>query len=152
LRSPDASITVVAPGLTPGLLEILGAKPLLGRTFVDAEGQSGGPKAVILSEHLWRESFHSDPAILSKTVEVNGQPRSVVGVMPRSFRFPEAMGQDVQKGLWLPLQPTKEMLSSRGGSFFIIVGQLQPNATLPQLRSELNATAQHIRQLDSKAT
>lgn len=151
LRSPEGSVTVVTPGLTTGLLEILGAKPILGRTFVAAEGQPGGPKALILSESLWRNVFHSDPSILNKTVAVNGQQRSIVGVMPRAFRFPESMGQDLQKGLWLPLQPSKELLTSRGGSFFGIVGQLQPNATLPQLRLELNATAQHIRQLDSKA-
>src|SRR5215469_1367672 len=63
LRSKEGSVTVVSPGLTPGLLEILGAKPLLGRTFLEAEGQPGGPKVVILSENLWRNTFHSDPAI-----------------------------------------------------------------------------------------
>jgi len=151
LRSKEGSVTVVSPGLTPGLLEILGVQPLLGRTFSVAEGQPGGPKAVILSENLWRNVFHSDPSIISQTVGVNGQSRTVVGVMPNSFRFPESMGQEVQKGLWLPLQPTKEMLTSRGGSFFSIIGQLQPQATLAQLRSELNATAQHIHQIDTKA-
>src|SRR5262249_42088636 len=89
LCGKEGSVTVVSPGLTPGLLEILGAKPLLGRTFLEAEGQPGGPKAIILSENLWRNTLHSDPAIIGQTVGVNGQAHTVVGVMPNSFRFPE---------------------------------------------------------------
>jgi predicted permease len=151
LRSKEGSVSVLSPGVTPGLFEMLGVRPLLGRTFSEAEGQPGGPKAVILSEALWHNTFHSDPEILARTVAVNGQPRSVVGVMPQSFHFPEFMGQDLQKCVWLALQPTAEMQTDRGGAFFLILGQLKMGASLAQLHSELAATAKRIRETDSKA-
>lgn len=150
LRSKDSSVALIVPAVTPNIFEILGARPLLGRTFTEQEGQSGGPKVVLLSEQVWRDTFHSDPEILTRTVTVSGEPRSVVGVMPRSFRFPETAGQEVQKCVWLPIQPTQEMLTVRGSSFFSILGRLKPGATLPQLQSELSATAQRIHELDAK--
>jgi putative ABC transport system permease protein len=151
VRSKDGSVSVVTPGVTPSVFKILGVRPLLGRTFTDEEGQPGGPKTVMISEGLWRNVFNSDPEILNRTIAVNGQPRVVVGVMPRDFRFPESMGQDVKKGLWLPLQATPEMQASRGESFFLIIGELRPGITLAQDRAELSAIVQRIHELDPKA-
>jgi predicted permease len=151
VRSKEGSLGVVAPVITPGLFEMLGVRPLLGRTFAPEEGEPGGPKVAILSEQLWRDVFASDPAILSHTVTVSGQVRSVVGVMPRAFRFPETTGQDIQKGVWLPLQPTQQMLTERGSSFFSVIGQLKPGATLGGLQSELNAAVLRIHEIDSHA-
>lgn len=150
VRGKDGSVTVVTPAVTPNLFQILGARPILGRTFSDDEGQPGGPKTAILSEGLWRREFHSDPDILRHAVLLNGQPRAVVGVMPRGFRFPESAGSDLGKGLWLPLQPTPEMETERGESFFAIIGHLKPGATLAQSRGDLNAIAQHIREQNPK--
>jgi len=151
LRSKEGSVALLTPAISPGVFEMLGARPLLGRTFTPQEGQSGGPKAVILSEQLWRDTFQSDPQIFTRTVTVSGQARTVVGVMPRTFRFPESAGQEIEKCAWLPLQPTREMLAERGSSFLSILGQLKPGATLTQLQSELSATAQRIHELDTKA-
>ena len=153
VQGHDGSLSVVTPGVTSNLFTMLGAQPLLGRTFSEDEGKTGGPHAVIISEGLWRQAFGSDPQIIGRSIRVNAQPRTVVGVMPRSFRFPETLGpDDLNKGLWLPLQPTQEMLSERGYSFFLIVGQLKPGATVAQLRSELKPIAKRIRQSDPKAT
>jgi putative ABC transport system permease protein len=152
LRGKDASVTVVTPGVTPSVFKMLGVRPLLGRTFTEEEGQPGAPKTALISEVLWRDVFNSDPEILNRTIAVNGQSRAVVGVMPRDFRFPESVGQDMQKGLWLPLQPTDEMQTARGESFFVIIGQLKPGVTMPQARAELKAIIQRIHDLDPKAS
>ena len=144
LQTQDVSLSLAAPHVTTSLFPILGAQPLLGRTFTEAEGQSGGPQAVLLSESLWRQSFHGDPNILGQTVRIGGQPHTVVGVMPQSFHFPEEMGADLQKGLWLPLQPTPEMLKERGYDFLNMVGELRSGATVAQLQQELNAIASRI--------
>jgi putative ABC transport system permease protein len=151
VRGKDGSVSVVTPGVTPNVFKMLGARPLLGRTFTEEEGQPGGPKTAVISEGLWRNVFNSDPEILNRTIVVNGQPRVVVGVMPLDFRFPESMGQDMQKGLWLPLQPTQEMQIERGESFFAIIGEVRPGATLAQDRAELSAIVQRIHELDPKA-
>jgi putative ABC transport system permease protein len=144
LQTEDASLSLAAPHVTTNLLPMLGAQPLLGRTFTDAEGQSGGPQTVLLSESLWRQSFHADPNILGQTVRIGGQPHMVVGVMPQSFHFPEEMGADLQKGVWVPLQPTPEMLKERGYHFFNIVAVVRSGVTVGQLQQELNAVAARI--------
>ena len=150
VRGKEGSVATVTPGVTPNVFKMLGLRPLLGRTFTEEEGQPGAPSTVMLSEGLWREQFHGDPEIINRTIVVNGQARTVVGVMPHDFRFPESMGQGIEKGLWFPLQPTREMQTERGEHFFFILAQLAPNRTLPQSRSELNAIVQHIRELDPK--
>jgi putative ABC transport system permease protein len=152
VRGKEGSVTVVTPGVTPNLFKMLGARPLLGRTFTEEEAQSGGIKTAVISEGLWRNVFDSDPEILNRTIVVNGQPRAVVGVMPRDFRFPESVGQDMQKGLWLPLQSTQSMETERGESFFAIIGELKPGVTLAQGRADLSAIVQRIRELDPKVS
>jgi predicted permease len=144
LESRDGSQSVVAPRVTPNLFSMLGARPLLGRTFNEAEGQPGGPAAVLLSESLWRQSFHADPNIVGQTVKIGGTAHTVVGVMRRTFHFPEEMGPDLQKGVWLPLQPTGEMLKDRGYHFFNVVGDLREGVSVRQAQLELDAIAAHI--------
>jgi predicted permease len=144
LESGDGSQSVVAPRVTTNLFSMLGAQPLLGRTFTDAEGLAGGPQAVLLSEGLWRGSFHADPNIAGQVVKIGGQSRTVVGVMPYGFHFPESMEPDLQKGVWLPLQPTPEMLKERGYQFFNVVAELRPGVNIVQAQRELDAIAAHI--------
>jgi putative ABC transport system permease protein len=148
VQGKEGSTSIVTPGVTPNVFALLGIKPLLGRTFTEEEGQTGGPQVVLLSEGLWRQAFQADPQIAGKTIRVNGKPRIVVGVMPSSFRFPETMGQDLRKGAWLPIQATTEMQRDRGSHFFYIVAGLKPGVTISQAQSELAAVAQHIHQID----
>ncbi|MGD0912524.1 MAG: ABC transporter permease [Terracidiphilus sp.] len=144
VETADESQSVLAPRVTPNLFSLLGAKPLLGRTFTAAEGDANGPQVAIISEGLWRGTFHADPGIVGRTVRVGGQTRTVVGVMPAAFHFPESLGAELGKGLWLPLEPTGEMLKDRGYNFFLIVGRLRDGATLRQLQQELKAIARRI--------
>jgi len=144
LETKDSSVSVVAPRVTPNLFTMLGQKPLLGRTFSDLEGQPGGPPVVLLSEGIWRDTFHSDPKIVGQVVKVGGKPDMVIGVMARSFSFPESMGADLKKGVWLPIQPTREMLTQRGYHFFSMAGVMRPGVTLAQTQQEVNAIASHI--------
>jgi len=144
LENNGESTSVLAPRLSPILFSMLGTRPLLGRTFSEAEGQPNGPQVVLLSESIWRGSFHSDPNIVGKSVQVGGKPQTVIGVMPAAFRFPESLGPDVAKGIWMPLQPSQEMLAERGYQFLDIVGKLRPGASLAQAQQELSAIAAHI--------
>jgi putative ABC transport system permease protein len=148
VQGKEGSVSVVTPGVTPNTFKLLGVQPLLGRTFTEEEGQPGGPQVVLLSEGLWRQAFNADREIAGKTIRVNGKPRTVIGVMPWSFLFPEMMGQDLHKGLWLPIQPTTEMQRDRGSHFFYIVAGLKPFVTAAQEKAELAAIAQHIHQVD----
>jgi len=144
IETQDGSISVAAPRVTTNLFSLLGAQPLLGRTFTEAEGEAGGAQVVVLSESLWRGAFHADPGIVGRVAKIGGKYHTVVGVMPGAFHFPESMGADMHKGLWLPLQPTAEMLKDRGYHFFNMIGELRPGSSLEQARRELDAIAAHI--------
>ena len=144
VETHDTSQSVVAPRVTPNLFTMLDAQPLLGRTFNSADGEPGGPSAAILSEGHAAPELHSDPSIVGCTIRVGGQSHVVVGVMPAAFHFPDEMGPDVGKGIWLPLQPTPEMLKDRGYHFFEIAASMRPGVTLAQAQQELNSIAAHI--------
>jgi putative ABC transport system permease protein len=152
IEDQGGSQSVVAPRVTTNLFSMLGAQPLSGRTFTESDGQANGPAVVLLSEGLWRQSYHADPAILGKAVKIGGKPYTVVGVMPGSFHFPEQLGPDISKGVWLPLQPSPEMLKDRGFNFFNIVGDLRAGVSPAQAQRELDAIAAHIPPSDSGDT
>ncbi len=144
LESANGSQSIAAPRVSTNLFSLLGARPLVGRTFNDAEGLAGGPDVVLLSEHEWRTVFHSNPGIVGQSAKIGGRMRTVVGVMPHSFHFPEQMGSTVEKGVWLPLQPTSEMLNDRGYHFFMVIGKLRSGVSGAQAQRELDAIAAQI--------
>jgi len=148
VEGKDASLSVAAVRMTPSIFSMLGIQPLLGRTFMEEEGEPGGPQVVLLSERLWQQDFNRDRAIVGRAIRVGNVERTVVGVMPRAFRFPEEVGPELQSGLWLPLQPTPEMLKERGYSFFNIVAQLLPGVSQTQAQAELNEISQRLRNSD----
>ena len=150
VEGKGGSISVVAPRMTPNLFSMLGAQPLLGRTFTQAEGEPGGPQVAILSEGLWRQSFSADPGIVGRTVRIGGIERQVVGVLPAGFHFPDSIGPEIEKGVWLPLQPSGEMLKDRGYDFFNILGRMKPGVTITQAQQDINAIVQRIHQADPK--
>jgi len=144
LQTQDASQALASPHVTTNLFPMLGVQPALGRTFTEAEGQAGGPQVVLLSDEIWRQSFHADPGIVGQAIKIGGDSRTIVGVMPRSFHFPEELGPDMEKSVWVPLQPTAVMLNDRGDNFFNVVGELRPGVTVDQVQHELEAIAAHI--------
>jgi predicted permease len=126
--------------LEPGLLELLGTRPILGRAFTAEEGDPGTAGVTILSEGLWRGAFGADPAILGRELVLDGHAYEVVGVLPRSWRFPSHHDQ-----LWLPLEwnPTQPgPFWGFGG--FRAVARLSPGTTAEEAERELGALAPEI--------
>ena len=128
--------------------DILGVQAVHGRTFVDADAQAG--RIVVIGEGLWRRRFNRDPAILTTPIVLNGQPASVVGVLPGWFRFP-AVG-DLAQGLGYTLDPEiwtldvlqPEVRRSRAGKSFSIVGRLKDGASVAEAGADLGAIADDI--------
>jgi hypothetical protein len=84
--------------ISASVLPLLGAAPLLGRTFTPEEDRAGGKPVALISESLWRRRFNADRGILGRTLTLNGTPYTVVGVLPTGFQFPfhfEPSGDDV---------------------------------------------------------
>jgi MacB-like protein len=82
--------------VTPGTLDLLGVRPLRGRTFGDDDAADG--RVVVIAEALWRRGFGADPGIVGRTVRVDDTPAIVVGVLPATFRFPDQATE-----VWRPL-------------------------------------------------
>jgi len=77
------------------LFRVLGIAPILGRDFTDADGRPGAPQVAMLSYRLWQSRYGGDPQVVGRTIRVDAQPATVIGVMPRDFSFPR------REELWL---------------------------------------------------
>jgi putative ABC transport system permease protein len=116
--------------VTPSLAPVLGVSPAVGRWFAEDEGVPGAAPVALLSHGLWVSLYGGDPGILGQSVDLDGVPTEVVGVMPRSYAFPEA-GTDV----WVPLALTRATASP--GYAFTGVARLRDGATIADARAEL---------------
>jgi putative ABC transport system permease protein len=119
--------------VTPRFLQVFGVAPALGRDFTQAEEHFGGPRAVLISDRLWRRRFHADPHAVGKTLRVDTWAVQIAGVMPPSFRFPSA---DVD--LWLPVPLDAPFAQDRSSTWFTAVGRLKAGVTVPRARADLN--------------
>ena len=120
--------------IAPGFLEILGVAPALGRGFSSAEWTAGDPAAVLLSDGLWRRRFGADPAIVGRTVTINGAPSVVAGVLPASFDFSSTFTPGIRVDL---LVPARLDLIRHWGNTLSIVGRLKPGVGIAQAQAEL---------------
>jgi len=116
--------------VTPSLTAVLGISPIVGRAFAEDESVPGAPAVAIISYGLWTSRYGGNPAILGQSVNLDGAPTEIVGVMPQSFAFPEA-GIDA----WVPLALTRAAVSP--GYLFTAVARLQDAATITDARAEL---------------
>jgi predicted permease len=130
---PEELLTIRA---SPSLFPMLGARAALGRTFRPEEEEPGRDGVVVLSDGLWRRRFGSDPGILGRTLVLDGEPRTVVGVMPRGFRFPDA-----EIDVWIPIGFHDYERDSRTIRMFNALGRLAPGATLESARAEMATLA-----------
>jgi putative ABC transport system permease protein len=127
---------------TPSLFRLLGVNAQIGRTFTDDEAQPGHDSVVLLSYGLWQRGFGGDPGVVGRTFQINGQPMTVVGVLPRWFTYPGFSGIDI----WAPLAfaPSAFSPDNRGNHGYEVVARLKPGVTLAQARTELAGEAKTI--------
>jgi predicted permease len=129
--------------VTPNYFDLFGASPVLGRSFVAGEDQPGRDHVMILSYGLWERRFGSDPGVIGRTVRLNRENYTVVGVMPADFRL---LGFPLQ--LWTPLALTQADLApeARKNRSLFLFARLAPGVTLDQARAQVNVLAQRAQQ------
>ncbi len=133
LTGGSEALRVSASLVSHDYFALLGARPTLGRTFTAEEDSEPGKHFVaILSDALWRSRFGADPAILGRTIQLNGRDHTVVGVMPPSF-----ISLNPESQLWLPIALTGNAWTRRNERWHDVVARLKPGATLEQARTEL---------------
>jgi predicted permease len=129
----DQPLRVRAAAVTASLLSTLAVDPVVGRVFTEAEDLPNAEKSVVLSHGLWRRAFAGDPKVVGTRVIIDGEPRTILGVMPPSF---DIGSQRIE--LWAPLALDPASPGNRGGHFLYLVGRLKPEATLASARSDLD--------------
>jgi predicted permease len=134
-------------GVSAGFFPTLGVSPQLGRTFAPQEDQAGHERVAVLGNRLWKSRFGSDAHIVGRVIQLNGYPYTVIGVMPRSFTFPNTEGMPAILGLpkesqlWVPL-----VLSAvpTGQGDLGVVGELKPDISFAQVQPGLNIFQQRL--------
>ena len=135
--SNDEPIRVTAAIITRGLIDALGVQPTMGRNFTEEEDRNGGPPTVLISDGLWRRAFGKQDDIVGKQIQLNSQPTTVVGVMPRGFVFPPGSNDPAE--VWMPLQLDPANPGNRGSHFLYIIGRLKPDVRVEQARAEIES-------------
>lgn len=116
---------------------ILGVEPILGRNFRPDEDQPNAEPVALLGYDVWKNHFGSDPTTIGRVVTINGKRVTVIGVMPKGWRFPE------KSDVWMPLQ-TNEKDDPRGNFNFDCFARMKPGVTIEQVRAELDGVAARL--------
>ena len=122
--------------VSANLFETLGMKPVAGRTFARNEEGPAAPHVVMISSGLWQKHFRGAPDAIGRTVYINAEPHTVVGVMPPQFGFPE------RAEIWVPFRLSDS--EDRGSRYMNAVGRLKPGVTLDAAKNEMAAIAKQL--------
>jgi len=119
---------------TPSLFRLLQVRPLLGRTFADAEGEVGRDQEVILSFGMWRQLYGSDRVVLGRELQLSGRPFTIIGVMPTGFVF-----IDPEVRMWVPLAFTPAEKTIHHSNNWYNIGRLKPGVRVEQAQAQIDA-------------
>ncbi len=120
---------------------VLGVQPILGRVFTPDEDQQGKNHEAILSWKLWKQRFAADPNIVGRTMNFDGTPYVIVGVMGPRMTKPD------YAQIWTPMGLTAAEAAVRGEHHYLAIARLRPGVTLEQAQARMNIISQHLEQL-----
>ena len=118
--------------VTGNFFDVIGTKPIMGRTFYEQENQPGNDAVAVITHSLWQRRFGGDPNIINKTIALNSITRTIVGVMPERFNFPK--GAEV----YAPLAITPELSRSRQSHSYYVIGRLKSGASVQSAQSDVD--------------
>jgi predicted permease len=127
--------------VTANFFDLMGEKPLMGRTFTPEEEKPGQNDVAILSETVWQRHFGADPGIVGRTIKMNDRTFTVVGIMRASFKFPDTTAE-----VWRPLAFNNEELQDRTDYRLQVIGRLRDGVTFEGARSEMEGIARQLEQ------
>ncbi|HYK38051.1 ABC transporter permease [Alloacidobacterium sp.] len=133
LTGQGAPQFLIGYAVSANYLRILGVEPRLGRLYTNQEDRPGGPKVALLSDHLWRTTFHSDPGIVGRAITLDGTPYTVLGIMPRGFDYPSTVE------VWTPVAMAPSAFDDFKHDYVRILGRLKPGVTLTMAQKAVNA-------------
>jgi putative ABC transport system permease protein len=133
VTSGARALHVNGAAASPAIFDVLGVEPSLGRRFATAEAQPGRDAVVLLSYGLWQHAFGADRAVVGRTVRVNGEPNTIVGVMPAGFDYPTGAE------LWKPLAfgPGDLEPNNRGNHSLEVIARIKPTLTVDRAGADM---------------
>ena len=132
--------SVRATAVTAGFFDVVNARPALGRVFRPEEDTPAGRHVVVLSDRFWRAEFGAAADAVGRTVRLNDEPHTIVGVLPAAVSIASWTG--MASDIWIPLALTDEQRAARGSHNRNGVARLKPGVTLDQAQAELNALSE----------
>jgi hypothetical protein len=125
IAAGDEAVVAQGKRVSAGMFDVLGVTPAIGRPFTPAEEAAGAGRVMILSDGFWKRHYGSAPDVLGKTVRVNDESFTIVGVMPPAFHIERHDSEQVYAPLTVD--------PSRNHGFLRIVGRLKPGVTVARL-------------------
>jgi putative ABC transport system permease protein len=135
--SGDSQATSVV-STQANFFQVLGMQPKIGRSFDLGEDKDGKNHVAILSNAFWHRQFGGRSDVLGKTIELNDEPYSVIGVLPAWFNFQRATD------VWTPMDMTPKALGPRGSHSYRAIARLKPNVSVGQAQAELNSITKQV--------
>lgn len=117
------------------MFSVLNVKPMLGRGFLDGEDRPGAEPVIVLGYDLWQDRFGRSKDVLGMSVRANGVMRTVVGVMPEDFGFPE------RQQVWMPLEIDPNSTDREGGASFTVIARLNPSSSVDEAKVQMATIA-----------
>ena len=142
LTGGSAAQAVAAGAVDPDFFRVLHARPSLGRLFLNEEDAPGRSRVAILSDRFWRTQFNGASDVIGRTLSLDGEAYTVVGVMPPSFSF-SAYGM-TGRDIWVPIAYTAEARAVRENHNAQVVARLKPGVTLEQAAAEMTAISTRL--------
>ncbi len=127
--------------VTASYFKTFGVQPIAGRAFASDEDKPGSAHVVVIAERLWRRRFHANPSVVGQALRVNGEPYTVIGVMPKTF---DPLLQSSE--LWVPAAYTPEQIANHDFHYLSVIGRLKTGVQLYAAQSELNLIAKRLQQ------
>ena len=137
LGPKDHPEQVKSAQVSDGYFQVFGVAPMLGRTFTAEEDIPNGPKLAVLSYHIWQSRLGGDRALLGRSILLNNEPYTLIGVLPKGFE------SDPPVDLWLPLQADPQSVNQ--GHYLAAAARLKPGVTLEAARAEMKVLGEHFR-------
>ena len=140
-------IRVFGEAVSPSVFTILQVQTAIGRVFTPEEDHVGSNRVVLLGHSLWLSRFGGDPAVVGRSIQLDDQSYTVVGVMPADFRFPDPSNFQLAEPddqIWTPIAFTPEQLANHGSHYLRVLARLKPGITVQQAQSQIEAIARRV--------
>lgn len=138
--------SINATRVSSNFFSVLKTQPMAGRIFSPEEDFSGHGKVVVISHGFWQSHFGAGANVIGQTISLDGEPYTIVGIMPAKFAFPTSSDPKFQTQMWTPIAWSDQDRAVRGNHAYLVIGRLKLDADLQQAKAEMNTISSRLEQ------